>query len=114
MDKNSINDRPKAQLATGIVAYALGFDLNEMMSGARGSRETCTARQVAMYLTYTSFEMSLSRCAYAFDRDRSTVAHACQIIENRRDQLDFDQWVEGLEEVLKQLIPYQPKFREAG
>lgn len=101
-----IKDRSKAQLSIGISAYALGFDLNDMIKDRRGSRRTCTVRQVAMYLTYTSFGMSLSRCAFAFDRDRSTIAHACQSIENRRDDADFDQWIEGLEGVLKQLVPY--------
>jgi hypothetical protein len=46
---------------------------------------------------YTAFEISLARVAMAFERDRSTVSHACHRIEDRRDEPQFDQWIESLE-----------------
>ena len=103
-----LSDRSRAQLATGVVAYALGYDLGEMIGRTRGPKRACTARQLAMYLTYTAFEMSLSRCAYAFGRDRSTVSHACHIIEDRRDDASFDEWIDGLETSLRTLAPFAP------
>lgn len=108
-----LGDKSRAQLATGVVAYALGFDLADMISDTRGPQRTCTARQLAMYLTYTAFEMSLSRCAYAFGRDRSTVAHACHAVEDRRDDAVFDEWMDGLESGLKVLVPYALDRSEA-
>jgi len=108
-----ISDRSRAQLATGIVAYAMGYDLSDIIGQTRGSRQMCTARQLSMYLTYTAFEMSLSRCAYAFGRDRSTVAHACQTVEDRRDDAVFDHWIAGLEAGLKTLRAYAPDGPEA-
>lgn len=71
-------------------------------------------RQLAMYLTYTTFEMSLARCAVAFGRDRSTVAHACQAIEEQRDGDTFDDWVDGLEAGLKILRPFAPSPAKAS
>jgi len=103
-----LSDRSRAQLATGIVAFALGFELTDMIGNSRGSKRVCTVRQLAMYLTYTAFEMSLSRCAYAFGRDRSTVAHACHAVEDRRDDAAFDDWLDGLETGLKAFAPYAP------
>jgi hypothetical protein len=44
--------------------------------------------------------MSLTRVAYAFARDRSTVAHACHAIEDRRDEPAFESWMSGLEAML--------------
>ena len=108
-----ISDRSRAQLATGIVAFALGYDLRDMISRTRGTKPACTARQLAMYLTYTAFSMSLSRCAQAFVRDRSTVAHACRAVEDRRDDAVFDQWIDGLETGLKLLASYAPDGQEA-
>ena len=108
-----VSDRSRAQLASGVVAYALGFDLTDMLGQARGRRHHCLGRQLSMYLTYTAFEMSLSRCAYAFGRDRSTVAHACHTVEARRDDAAFDNWVDGLESSLKTLAPYAPDGKAA-
>ncbi len=67
-----------------------------MLSGGRGSPAEARARQVAMYLLRASLGMSLSRVARAFGRDRSTVSHACHVIEDLRDDPDFDLWVEQL------------------
>jgi chromosomal replication initiation ATPase DnaA len=52
--------------------------------------------------------MSLARVAIAFDRDRSTVAHACHIIEDRRDDPEFDAWIESLEDALRETPPPRP------
>jgi len=100
-------DIEKAWLAAGIAGYALGEDPARMMTGssARGSREVCAARRIAMYLSYTGLGLSLSRVAIAFNRDRSTVAHACHMIEDRREDIAVDQWLAVLEQSLQQLEP---------
>ncbi len=40
------------------------------------------------------------RVAAAFGRDRSTVAHACREIEDRREDGQFDLWISALEGML--------------
>jgi hypothetical protein len=35
--------------------------------------------------------------ARAFGRDRSTVRHACMLMEERRENASFDQWMDALE-----------------
>ena len=42
-----------------------------------------------------------ARVAHAFGRDRSTVAHACHAIEDRRDEAQFDLWMNSLEQMLR-------------
>ena len=59
------------------------------------------ARQVAMYLAHVTFELNLARVGFAFGRDRSTASHACQIVEDRRDDPAFDAWLDGLEDCLR-------------
>ena len=49
--------------------------------------------------------MSLSRVAFAFERDRSTVAHACHRIEEMRDDASFDSWLEALEDGVSTFVP---------
>jgi chromosomal replication initiation ATPase DnaA len=41
--------------------------------------------------------MSLGRVAAVFGRDRSTVSHACRVIEGRREDPRFNRWLEALE-----------------
>ena len=52
---------------------------------------------VAMYLASVGFGMSLGRVARAFGRDRSTVRHACRVMEERRENPGFDRWMDALE-----------------
>ncbi len=94
-------DVAAAQLAAGVAAYSLGVSEAEILSRKRGSTATAFARQVAMYLCHVGFELSLARVALAFERDRSTVAHACHAIEDRREEPQFDLWIGALEAMLR-------------
>ncbi|MGD2132992.1 MAG: helix-turn-helix domain-containing protein [Maricaulaceae bacterium] len=100
-----INDREddvaRARLAQQAVAFAFGEALEEIAAPTRASRRAAAARQTAMYLAHVSFGMSLARVAYAFGRDRSTVAHACRVTEDRREDRGFDDDLEKIEEFLR-------------
>lgn len=94
-------DAAAADLTAKVVSYALGIDPEGIVDDARGCSQTAYARQLAMYLCHVAFEMSLARVAAAFGRDRSTVAHACHAIEDRRDETQFDAWMASLEASLR-------------
>ena len=94
-------DEAAARLAASVASYALGVAVDEIVDQGRGSAAAAFARQVAMYLCHVAFELSLARVALAFARDRSTVAHACHVIEDRRDNEDFDGWIAALELMLR-------------
>ncbi len=55
------------------------------------------ARHVSMYLAHVACRMSLSDVGRLYARDRTTVAYACAIIEDRRDDPKFDSALELLE-----------------
>lgn len=98
MDKKQILiDGDSARLAISLTAFALGQRAEEIMAEGRGRPAVSFARHVSMYLCHTALGMSLARVARAFEKDRSTVAHGCHLVENRRDDPDFDQWIEQLE-----------------
>lgn len=94
-------DEAAAQLAASIASYGLGVPEDEIIGLKRGSAQVAFARHVAMYLCHTGFELSLGRVAVAFARDRSTVAHACHAIEDRREEEQFDNWIGALEGMLR-------------
>lgn len=94
-------DEERARFASAVVSYALRVPLDEVLGKERGAAPIAFARQVAMYLAHTVFEMSINRVAMAFGRDRSTIAHACHRIEDRRDDAAFDSWIEDLEATMR-------------
>lgn len=98
-------DNASARLAAGMASFALDVPLDEILKDTRGAQDAAFARQVAMYLCHVAFELSLSRVAIAFGRDRSTVAHACHAIEDRRDEPMFDGWIGALETALRDAPP---------
>jgi hypothetical protein len=102
VSKSRVADAAKARLAADIVGYALSRPTADIFRETKGAYDTVFARQVAMYLCYTGFELSLARVAVAFERDRSTVSYACHRIEDRRDEPRFDQWIESLEAMVRQ------------
>jgi hypothetical protein len=58
-----------------------------------GRRATSHVRQVAMYVCHIAYSMPMGEVAQAFGRDRSTVGHACRMVEDRRDDRAYDTFV---------------------
>jgi chromosomal replication initiation ATPase DnaA len=58
------------------------------------------ARQAAMYLANVAFGLSYTEISTVFRRDRTTVAHACAIIEDLRDDPVMDRTLTALEAAL--------------
>jgi chromosomal replication initiation ATPase DnaA len=96
-DERELEDRARAGLAMSLAGYALDVPVGEVRLATRGATQASQARHVAMYLCHVAFGMSLARVAAAFRRDRSTVGHACHVMEDRRDDPRFDAWIEALE-----------------
>jgi chromosomal replication initiation ATPase DnaA len=94
-------DRACAELAMSLAGYSVGVAEADLRSQTRRGGDVAFARQVAMYLAHVALEMSLARVAVAFRRDRSTVAHACHVMEDRRDDARFDMWMAALEEAAR-------------
>ncbi|KAB2919592.1 MAG: hypothetical protein F9K29_04545 [Hyphomicrobiaceae bacterium] len=83
----------------------------ELWSITRGHPSTAFARQVAMYLAHVACGLTLTEVGQIFARDRTTVAHACGVIEDRRDDPAFDRSLELLEGVTRFLAPGTAAFR---
>lgn len=81
----------------GCVAFDFGLDAAALEAGFRGSQRMAFARQIAMYLAHVGFGLSFEIIGHAFGRDRTTVAHACRVVEEARDDIWFDCRVATLE-----------------
>ena len=63
-------------------------------------RPACHVRQIAMYVCHVALRIPLSDIGDAFGRDRSTVGHACHVVEDRRDDPAFDDFVSAIERIV--------------
>lgn len=105
MNVDVIGDRRQAYLVVHLVGYALNVKSIDIMAPGRGARLVSKGRQLSMYLAHVGLGWSIGRVADAFRRDRSTVAHACQAMEQERDDESFDLWVCAIEETLQKVAP---------
>lgn len=85
------------QVIDPAVAAVFEVDVNQLRMSTRGSTRTAFARQVAMYLAHVVCGLSLTEVGMLFARDRTTAAHACRVIEDRRDDPELDGRLEHLE-----------------
>ena len=58
------------------------------------------SRQIAMYVCHVALSISVDDIATSFGRERSTVAHACHLVEDRRDNPAFDDFVSAVERMV--------------
>ncbi len=54
-----------------------------------------------MYLLHVGMGRSMSEVGKFFGRDRTTVSYACNKVEDRRDEVGFDDFVLSLEEEIE-------------
>ncbi len=45
--------------------------------------------------------LTMSEVGRAFGRDRSTVNHACHLIEDMREELEFDRIIQTIENIVR-------------
>jgi hypothetical protein len=62
-------------------------------------RALCHIRQIAMYVCHVSLGIAQSDIGEAFGRDRTTVGHACGVVEERRENAAFDDFVSTVERI---------------
>lgn len=74
-----------ARLAEAAASAAAKIPSGKLRAASRGRGPVARARQRAMYLAHVVFGISLTRVGVCFGRDRTTVRHACALVEDSRD-----------------------------
>ncbi len=88
------------------VAEVFAVPRNALGRPSRGKAPIALARQAATYLAHVSCGLSLTDVGQIFARDRTTVAHACAVIEDRRDDAVFDRALELMEWIVPSLVAW--------
>lgn len=90
--------------AQEIAAHAYDMTRDQMLASRRCKAWIAEGRQVAMYLAHVIAQIAPTDAAPHFRRDRTTIAHACRKIEDRRDDAYFDNGLARLEEKMMQAL----------
>ena len=84
-----------------LVARQKNVPIRLLTHTSRSCVAAARARQLAMYLAHVVYGRSLTDVGEAFGRDRTTVSYACSLIEDMRDDPQFDAEVSSLEQQLQ-------------
>lgn len=83
------------------VAAAFRLPPDALRRPSRGEAEIAFARQIAMYVCHVWVGLSLTEVGHCFGRDRTTVAHACRVVEERREDPRVDLVLDCIETALE-------------
>lgn len=82
-----------------IAAAIFGVPSRELRRPGRTALDVARIRQMAMYVAHVVLGLTMTEVGRGFQRDRTTVLHACHLVEDLRDDADFDRLVITLERV---------------
>lgn len=104
-------DRQKQawNICEGLLKLLSGFfevSVADLRSSRRGGNQVARIRQFGMYIAHTMFGLSMAEVAHAFSRERTTVKHACHLIEDMRENAGFDREVSAFEYLIRSIYPY--------
>ena len=84
-----------------LTATLFNVESRALRAPNRCAQPVARVRQIAMYVCHTTLGISLTEVGQVFARDRTTVAHAAQLIEDLRDDREFDRIVEQVERIVR-------------
>ncbi len=80
----------------------------ELRRPGRTSLPVARVRQIAMYVAHVVLRLTMGDVGRGFGRDRTTVVHACQTIEDLRDDPEFDRVVHMFERIASAAFRNRP------
>ena len=83
------------------VALVFAVPLQRLAGENRDLAPIALARQIAMYTAHITFGLTLTDVGLIYRRDRTTVRHACSLVEDRRDEVAFDRSLDLIEGIVR-------------
>ena len=83
-----------------IVAALFNVSGRELRETGRSSTSVARVRQIGMYAAHVTLGLNMAEVGRGFGRDRTTVQYACHLVEDMRDDQDFDSVVNMTERVV--------------
>lgn len=85
----------------------------ELRAPGRNVTAVVRVRQLAMYVAHVALQLTMGEVGKGFGRDRTTVVHACHLIEDLRDDAAFDAIAGRVEYLATRLFKPQGSRHEA-
>lgn len=83
-----------------IIAALFNVSGRELRGTGRSSTSVTRVRQIGMYAAHVTLGLNMAEVGRGFGRDRTTVQYACHLIEDMRDDEEFDSVVSMTERVV--------------
>lgn len=84
-----------------IAAALFNVSGRDLRHPGRSSHSVARVRQIAMYVAHVVLGLSMNEVGRGFGRDRTTVLHACHLVEDMREDMEFDRIVAMTERVAR-------------
>ena len=82
-----------------VTAALFNVNSKEMRRTGRTAFDVSRVQQIAMYVSHVVLGLSMAEVGKGFQRELATVLHACHLIEDMRDDRDFDRIIGMTEQV---------------
>jgi chromosomal replication initiation ATPase DnaA len=82
-----------------VLAACFSVSGRELRAQGRCRAEICRVRQIGMYVAHVIAGLTMLEVGIGFQRDRSTVAHACHLVEDLRDDPEFERVILMIERI---------------
>ena len=93
----SVMSEKQVHIVVWLVAMVFRISPEQFYASSRCVRRIAFARQTAMYIVHIWLGLSLTEIGRRFGRDRTTVAYACNLVEDRRDNPTVDNLLDVME-----------------
>ncbi len=104
----SLPARAVCRICTQIITEMVMLTSDRIQVRRDRRRTLCHIRQISMYVCHVALQIQMHDIGQAFGRDRPTVGHACHVVEDRRDDPAFDDFVSAVERTVNSI------FRSGG
>lgn len=84
-----------------LLAALFSVSGKHLRSPKRHGRSIARVRQIGMYAAHVTLGMRMIDVATGFGRDKSTVMYACHLIEDLRDDVEFNRIVARAEDITR-------------
>jgi len=72
---------------------------NDLRRTGLSTTSVARVREIGMYVAHVILGLTMTAIGRGFGRDRTTVQHACHLVEDMRDDEEFDQIVKMVENI---------------
>lgn len=86
---------------TDLLAACFMVPTGELRSQDRAMAPVARVRQIGMYVCHVALNLTMAEVAKGFGRDRTTVIHACHLVEDLRDDMEFDRVCSRMERIAR-------------